>query len=99
MTTNTVRSQCSPAVRAQAAAWVARLHGPNRTPDVEAGFRRWMSEDPERAAAVELITDTWEKAARLRRGPVEEVRSWHLRGFRISFPRAALATAVTVALA
>lgn len=93
------KSRSSAAVRAEAAAWVARLHGPNRTDDVEAGFRRWMSEDPEHAAAVELITDTWEKAARLRRGSVEQVRSWRVRGFRISFPRAALATAITVMLA
>jgi transmembrane sensor len=89
----------SAAVRAEAAAWVARLHGPNRTPHVEAGLRRWLADDPEHAAAFELLTDTWEKSARLRRRPLEQVASWERPGFRISFPRAALAAAATVVLA
>jgi ferric-dicitrate binding protein FerR (iron transport regulator) len=93
------RSKPSAAARAEAAAWVARLHGPNRTPEVEAGFRRWMGEDPERAVAVELLTDTWEKTARLRRGPLEEVKSWERPGFRVRFSHAAAATAVIVAVA
>lgn len=91
--------KASAAVRAEAAAWVARLHGPNRTPHVEAGLRRWLADDPEHAAAFELLTDTWEKSARLRRRPLEQVASWERPGFRISFPRAALAAAVTVVLA
>ena len=89
----------SAAVRAEAAAWVARLHGPNRTSHVEAGLRRWLADDPEHAAAFELLTDTWEKSARLRRRPLEQVASWEGPGFRISFPRAALAAAATVVLA
>jgi transmembrane sensor len=89
----------SAAVRAEAAAWVARLHGPNRTPHVEAGLRRWLADDPEHAAAFELLTDTWEKSARLRRRSLEQVASWEGPGFRISFPRAALAAAATVVLA
>lgn len=89
----------SAAARAEAAAWIARLHGPNRTPDVEAGFRRWMAEDPERAAAFELLTDTWEKSARLRRRPIERMASWELPGFRLSFSRAAIATVAIAILA
>lgn len=91
--------KASAAVRAEAAAWVARLHGPNRTPHVEAGLRRWLADDPEHAAAFELLTDTWEKSAHLRRRPLEQVASWERQGFRISFPRAALAAAATVVLA
>jgi len=83
--------QPSPGTLAEAAAWVARLHGPNRTREVEAGFRNWLNERPERAAAFELMTDTWEKSANLRRRPAERVSSWELVGFRISFSRAALA--------
>jgi transmembrane sensor len=89
----------SAAVRAQAAAWVARLHGPNRTEEVEAGLRRWLAEAPEHAAAFELLTDTWEKSARLRRRPMERVASWQAVGFRLSFSRAALATMAVAALA
>ena len=73
----------SATARAQAAAWIARLHGPNRTPEVEAGLRRWLEEDPERAAAFELVTDTWEKSARLRRRPLEEIISWEQPGLRL----------------
>jgi transmembrane sensor len=87
------------ALRAQAAAWVARLHGPNRTEEVEAGLRRWLAESPEHKAAFELLTDTWEKSARLRRRPIDRVASWHKVGFRVSFSRAAIATMAVAAVA
>jgi len=81
------------ALRAEAAAWLARLHGPNRTQDVEAGFRAWMNESPDHAAAFEHMTDTWEKAARLRRRPTEYLASWEWPGIRVSFSRAVMAAA------
>lgn len=89
----------SAAARAEAAVWLTRLHGPNRTREVEAGLRRWLAEDPERAAAFELLTDTWEKSARLRRSPVERAASEDRVGFRISFTRAAAAVAAVAAIA
>jgi len=89
----------SPALRAQAAAWVTRLHGPNRTEEVEDGLRRWLAESPEHKAAFELLTDTWEKSARLRRRPIERVASWQKVGFRVSFSRAAIATMTVAAVA
>jgi transmembrane sensor len=89
----------SAVARAEAAAWIARLHGPNRTAEVEAGLRRWMAEDPERAAAFELLTDTWEKSAQIRRRPIEQVASWQWPGFRISFSGAALASVAVALLA
>jgi transmembrane sensor len=88
-----------PAIRAQAAAWVARLHGPNRTDDVEAGLRRWLAESPEHAAAFELLTDTWEKSSRVRRRPIEHVAGWQHGGFRLSFSRAAFAAMAVAVLA
>jgi transmembrane sensor len=87
----------SPQLRAQASAWVVRLHGPNRTADVEAGFRRWIAESPERAAAVELLTDAWDKSSQLRRRPTEAVRHWETWGWRMNFSRAA-AAALLVAI-
>jgi transmembrane sensor len=96
---STLETKPSAAARAEAAAWVARLHGPNRTPEAEAGLRRWLAESPEHAAAFELLTDTWEKSARLRRRPIEQVASWERPGFRISVSRAITATAATVILA
>ena len=46
-------------VRAEAAAWLARLHGPGRTRDTERGFRRWLTEHPAHAAEFERATDVW----------------------------------------
>jgi transmembrane sensor len=87
----------SAAARAEAAAWIARLHGPNRSREVEAGLRRWLAEDPERAAAFELMTDTWEKSARLRRNPGERPMQKHDGAFRVS-PIRAFAAAAAVAV-
>jgi len=86
----------SAAKRAEAAAWIARLHGPNRNARVEEACRRWMAEDPERAAAFELLTDTWEKAGQL--NDAVDTREPRL-GFRISFSRAALATVAIAVVA
>ncbi len=46
-------------VRAEAAAWLARLHGPRRTPDTERGLRRWLDEHPAHAVEFERATDVW----------------------------------------
>jgi transmembrane sensor len=89
----------SAAARAEAAVWVARLHGPHRSDEVESGLRRWLADDPDHAAAFELLTDTWEKSAQLRRRPLERVSSWERIGFRVSFSRAVLAAAATFAIA
>jgi transmembrane sensor len=45
--------------RAEAAGWMAKLHGPSRTPIVESAWRHWLAEHPEHAAAWELATDAW----------------------------------------
>lgn len=97
MTTQGVQDDA--VLMAQAGAWLARLHGPNRTQEVEQGFRAWMNESAAHAAAFEHMTDTWEKSAQLRRRPVEHLASWELPGFRVRVSRAALATAAIVILA
>ena len=43
---------------AEAAAWIAKLHGPERSPALEADFRDWLEVDPEHARAFEAVTDT-----------------------------------------
>jgi transmembrane sensor len=93
------RKMPSALARAEAAAWIARLHGPNRTPEVEAGLRRWLAENPERAVALELLNDTWEKSALLRRRPSERLASGQSRGFRLAASLAALATVAIAAIA
>lgn len=50
-------------VRAEAAAWIARLHGPARTREMEEGFRCWLAEHPAHAAEFELATDAWNETA------------------------------------
>ncbi len=50
------------AARAEASVWITRLHGPNRTPEMEAGFRRWLAERPENAAEMEGLTEIWDLA-------------------------------------
>ena len=61
------------AVRAEAAAWVARLQGPERDAAAERAFRRWMEADPAHAAAFDRATAVWEgiggAAIGLRAGP------------------------------
>ena len=75
----------------EAAAWLARLYGPNRTPNADKGFRRWLDLSPEHAHAFERATKTWDNLALLRRRPIERIAEWEQRGFRMSFARAAFA--------
>jgi transmembrane sensor len=49
-------------VRAEAAAWIARLHGPERSTEVEAGLRRWLAESAEHRRVFERMTQAWEDA-------------------------------------
>lgn len=55
----------SPALRAQAeaAAWMALLHSPQRNAAIESGLKRWIAEDPAHTSAWELATDLWNEAA------------------------------------
>jgi transmembrane sensor len=100
MSSPTEHSPLPAATRAEAAAWVARLHGPHRTPEVEAGLKRWLAEDSERRRAFELITETWERSARLRRRGFEHVPiSARATGIRLSISRAALATGAIALIA
>ncbi|MEZ0472921.1 FecR family protein [Luteimonas salinilitoris] len=50
------------AAYAEAAAWLAQLHGSNRSDDLEADFRAWLKADPEHARAFERVTDVWDAA-------------------------------------
>jgi transmembrane sensor len=48
--------------RAEASVWIVRLHGAHRTPELEAGFRRWLGSHPDNAAEFERVTAVWESA-------------------------------------
>lgn len=45
--------------QAEAAAWVIRLHGPERNTAMESGWRCWLREHPDHLAAWERASDTW----------------------------------------
>lgn len=47
-------------VQAEAAAWLAKLHGPERSAELEADFRAWLASSPRSAAAFEHITEIWD---------------------------------------
>jgi transmembrane sensor len=84
---------------AEAAAWVARLHGPNRNARVERGLRRWLSASPSHAAAFEAVTAGWEIAGRLAKEPLPSQSRWRRAGYRDGFIRSAVAVAAIAALA
>lgn len=63
---------------AEAAAWLARLHGQHDAADIEA-FQTWRA-DPEHAAAFDHLTDVWDLAGGLRdvetdEAPVADTRA------------------------
>jgi len=54
-------------VRAEAAAWLARLHADDRSLADEEAFRAWLAADPAHAAAFEAMDHTWSLAGGLSR--------------------------------
>ena len=46
-------------VDAEAAAWLARLHGPERDASTEAAFKAWAHADPSHEEAFERATEIW----------------------------------------
>jgi len=49
----------SPEIRAEAAAWLARLHAEDRDAADEAAFRAWLKASPSHAAAFEAVDRVW----------------------------------------
>ncbi len=64
------------AARAEAAAWITRLHGPNRTAEMEAGFHRWLSESADNRAEFEGLTDVWTAVGGLSAGGTPRLERW-----------------------
>jgi transmembrane sensor len=53
-------------VRAEAAAWVARLHDEQRTPDLDAQVRAWLGESEAHRRAFARMTQAWDRAGEIR---------------------------------
>jgi transmembrane sensor len=55
----------TPEIAAEAAVWVARLHGPSRTRQMEQEFRAWQAGSPAHRVAFERCTDAWQDIPRI----------------------------------
>jgi transmembrane sensor len=54
-------------VKAESAAWLARLRADDRSPEDERAFHDWLGADPSHAVAFEAVSATWEASSRLAR--------------------------------
>jgi transmembrane sensor len=45
---------------AEAAAWLVRLYGEDRSPELEQGLREWLAQHPRNARLFEEMTEVWE---------------------------------------
>lgn len=85
--------------RAEASAWVVRLHGPHRSPALEAGFREWLAADPEHARQFERVTDVWDAGPQVPVGGVPRARARRrLPAGRIWLAAASIAAACLIAV-
>lgn len=55
----------SPDIAAEAAVWIARLHGPSRTPAMVRECLTWQAQSPLHRFAFERCTETWQEVANL----------------------------------
>ena len=55
----------TPETAAEAAVWIARLHGPSRSPEMERKFREWQARSAAHRKAFEATTDVWEMVPRI----------------------------------
>ena len=77
--------------QAEAAAWMALLHSPERNADIEGGLRRWIAADPLHAEAWEAATDVWNETAGLpRRIPRRPPQRDRGPGFKLFLAAAAI---------
>lgn len=61
-----VPPKVTPEIAAEAALWVARLHGPDRSSDMEREFQAWMARSPAHREAFGKCTDVWQDVSRIR---------------------------------
>lgn len=60
------RPKVTRAVAAEAAVWVTRLHGPERSPQMESDFRAWQAQSEMHREAFEKCTDVWIDVGRIK---------------------------------
>jgi len=93
-------------IAAEAAVWLARLHGPDRSRSMERECLAWQARSAAHRLAFERCTDTWQEVAGVRRDQiptspsVDQLRSTNGggKGWRRALAVAALGCAATLAL-
>jgi transmembrane sensor len=53
-------------VRAEAAAWVAQIHGEEHSPEGDARLRAWLGESDDHRRAFDRLTRAWEQGGKIR---------------------------------
>ena len=61
-----VRPKVTPEIAAEAAVWIARLHGPGRNRQMEIECRSWQASSPAHREAFERCSDTWQDVPRIK---------------------------------
>lgn len=61
----------APAIAAEAAVWLARLHGPDRSREMERDCLAWQAQSVMHRHAFERCTDIWQEVAGVHRGGYE----------------------------
>lgn len=90
----------TPAMRAEASAWIARLHGPQRNPRIEAGFKSWLKANPAHALAFEQTTEAWDAMSTVPAERLSCMVRWDRVGTRrMSNNKLTLAAAAVIAVA
>ena len=64
------------AARAEAAAWIVRLHGPHRCAELEAAFRAWLQAHPENGKQFERVTEVWDAGSSVPVPGVPRMTRW-----------------------
>jgi len=98
---NDSQADVTPALIAEAAAWISVLHGPRRTAEMERGFAQWLKTSVGHQRAFEEATQIWEESRAvprplsLRRSPVDHT-TWVARRSYLWRAAACLVLAVIV---
>jgi transmembrane sensor len=72
-------TEISPEIRAEAAAWLARLRADDKSAADEAAFRTWLARDTRHAKAFETVTEVWEAAGAAWDEPIARPHRTHRR--------------------
>jgi transmembrane sensor len=95
---NPSTSPPSAAACAEAAAWIARLHGEGRTASVEVGFKRWLAASAEHRTAFEMANEIWLDTERLPKPATPTFSRWPKAALVITIPRALTAAVVATVI-